>query len=469
MKHKSDIRFYPYVLLDSGTPGPFNYELADGTKVSFSHLPIYAGKGTGKRSEYHEAMALLCPWIKNHKFNKIRKILRSGSRILVKNSKKLHSEDSAFEYEKMLVAAIGRADLKLGPLTNKTDGGEGASGALKSKKTRRLISNNSKNTWAARSDNEKFAILSQLWNKQQDWWSSLNEDGKEEYSDKVKVGVREYLESISPEERAEFIAERKEHGVAWWAGLSDEKRKIAINNMQKGRKNWIKNRTLEEFEEFSNRCSVGMHKYLDSLTPEEYDYATTSLNRWRATLTPQELAAYRACAAQNPKDFHARLTQDERVEWGNEHSTNIKATLHSRTAEQKVNHVVNSKAAIASIPDTTCPHCGHVGKAQVMGQHHYDKCKSRKTPDYKFLRTSSQLSSNTEPSKSYEFFIYKAKEPFVFEVNGAPGRLTNKNRFGIRKSTKSTKLRLVKVGEENQVFLLPKSQAQNLYYKMQLK
>ena len=51
----------------------------------------------------------------------------------------LMSENDAFAQEKALILKYGRADLGTGTLLNLTDGGEGPSGAIRSKETREKI------------------------------------------------------------------------------------------------------------------------------------------------------------------------------------------------------------------------------------------------------------------------------------------------------------------------------------------
>ena len=63
--------FYVYALLDPRKPGKFRYG-----KWVFSHEPFYVGKGHGTRYNSHFIEVEL--GIKNHKTNKIRKIIREA-------------------------------------------------------------------------------------------------------------------------------------------------------------------------------------------------------------------------------------------------------------------------------------------------------------------------------------------------------------------------------------------------------
>jgi hypothetical protein len=98
--------------------------LSTKDKVFYTYLwlredgtPYYVGKGTGKRA------------------------IRKGSpqdlwRILIQEHE---SEADAFAAEIFLIAYYGRKDIGTGCLWNRTDGGDGSSGAIRSEETRRKI------------------------------------------------------------------------------------------------------------------------------------------------------------------------------------------------------------------------------------------------------------------------------------------------------------------------------------------
>jgi len=75
----------------------------------------------------HEAEALNTS-VRTHKLNTIRAILRSGGKLSYALPHFCDDEAEAHELERALISSIGRHDLKKGPLTNQTDGGEGATG-----------------------------------------------------------------------------------------------------------------------------------------------------------------------------------------------------------------------------------------------------------------------------------------------------------------------------------------------------
>jgi len=82
--------------------------------------PYYVGKGKGYRV-----------FSSNRSINKPK----DQSRIIF--LKQNLTEEEAFEHEKYMIAFLGRKDLGTGILRNKTDGGEGSSGAIISEETRR--------------------------------------------------------------------------------------------------------------------------------------------------------------------------------------------------------------------------------------------------------------------------------------------------------------------------------------------
>lgn len=90
---------------------------------SFRFEPFYVGKG--QSNKYYDRIKRSLTGGNPHKTNILRKYDRIEISVLsVKN------EDEAVALEKLLIATIGRFDLNKGPLTNKTDGGEGMSGSL---------------------------------------------------------------------------------------------------------------------------------------------------------------------------------------------------------------------------------------------------------------------------------------------------------------------------------------------------
>ena len=106
--------FYVYVYYD---PRPLKL-----------NQPVYVGKGTGDRDLSH--------WSRgshNKPFQdfishlKQRSLVPTWERVF-----ETENEDEAFAKEMQLIELYGRRDLKTGTLFNRTDGGEGPSGFIKS-------------------------------------------------------------------------------------------------------------------------------------------------------------------------------------------------------------------------------------------------------------------------------------------------------------------------------------------------
>ena len=98
----------------------YAYLREDGT-------PYYIGKGRGDRA-YKKGSRVFAPPPKNR---------------IIKLKQNL-TEEEAFKHEIYMIALFGRKDLGTGILHNRTDGGEGLSGAIRSKETRRKISESMK-------------------------------------------------------------------------------------------------------------------------------------------------------------------------------------------------------------------------------------------------------------------------------------------------------------------------------------
>jgi len=141
--------FYTYIYLDPRNPGKYIY----GDYI-FEFEPFYIGKGKYEQHLTHlnEAKNFLkkstidvqkkCS--NSYKIFKIRKIINSGLEPIILKVEENLSEQQSFDLEIWLIWAIGRNDLKTGPLSNLTSGGEGCSGYIKSIETRKKLSESQK-------------------------------------------------------------------------------------------------------------------------------------------------------------------------------------------------------------------------------------------------------------------------------------------------------------------------------------
>ncbi len=116
-----ETEYYIYVYLDPRKVGKFVYG-----NYEFEYEPFYVGKGKSYRHKRHLNESQLSD--KSHKSNLIKKLINTGHYPNILILKTEINEKEAFELEKELISVIGRYDLKTGPLTNKTEGGEGISG-----------------------------------------------------------------------------------------------------------------------------------------------------------------------------------------------------------------------------------------------------------------------------------------------------------------------------------------------------
>jgi hypothetical protein len=129
-----DKTYYTYIYLDPRKRGNYSYP---GLNMSFLYEPFYAGKGTGEKGVRCRRFAHISAARNSKKtsyfLNLIRKIEKNDFNMrnfVIKYNDEI-TELQSFETEETLIALIGRWDEENGPLTNKTDGGEGASGANK--------------------------------------------------------------------------------------------------------------------------------------------------------------------------------------------------------------------------------------------------------------------------------------------------------------------------------------------------
>ena len=96
--------------------------------------PFYVGKGRGLRLFIHEIEARGAG--RSHKLNTIRAITREGNDVGYQIIAFYDEEGQCHQREVGEILRIGRHDLKTGPLTNLTAGGEGTSGLSEETKQR---------------------------------------------------------------------------------------------------------------------------------------------------------------------------------------------------------------------------------------------------------------------------------------------------------------------------------------------
>ena len=88
--------------------------------------PLYVGMGHANRDVSHLKTVKRGRNLKNPHFcNILKKMLLEGTVPIIKRVAEGLTADEAKAEEKRLIKEIGRSDLRLGPLTNMTDGGDG--------------------------------------------------------------------------------------------------------------------------------------------------------------------------------------------------------------------------------------------------------------------------------------------------------------------------------------------------------
>ncbi len=134
------MKYYVYAYLDPRKIGNYQYD-----SYKFDYEPFYIGKGSNNRIDIH-----LKEKSNTHKSKLTNKLLKLGLEpIRIKLFENI-SEQDAYQKEIELIKLIGRSDLKLGPLTNLTNGGDGTPGCIFSEKELKRRSDASKgenNPW----------------------------------------------------------------------------------------------------------------------------------------------------------------------------------------------------------------------------------------------------------------------------------------------------------------------------------
>lgn len=200
--------FYVYTYLDPRKPG--NYIYGD---YKFDYEPFYVGKGSNSRSNCH----LNKNKDNSHFDRKIKKIQREccSDPIIIKYKEQL-LENEAFDFEKHMIQTIGRDDKKQGPLCNKTNGGDGASGCIRNTETRQRMSQSK--IGIKRPDNVKRKISESHTGK------SISDETKKKMSESNKgktpwnKGKTGYNISKPTEETKRKISETKKGKPPWNKG-----------------------------------------------------------------------------------------------------------------------------------------------------------------------------------------------------------------------------------------------------------
>lgn len=115
--------FYNYAYVDLSKPGRFTY---DSLSLSFLFEPFWIGKG--KRYRFLDIWNGRSKWFKA-KISKLKSEGFNPHHLVFKFNLNIE-ESAAMGVEVNFIGAIGRKDMKLGPLINMTNGGDGTSGLV---------------------------------------------------------------------------------------------------------------------------------------------------------------------------------------------------------------------------------------------------------------------------------------------------------------------------------------------------
>ena len=182
--------------------------------------PYYVGKGKGNRVYKRKKGEIHPP--------------KDKSRILI--LKKNITEEEAFKHEIYMIAVFGRKDLGTGILYNMTNGGDGASGAVRSEETRRKISiskSGENNPFYGKSLSEETKRKLSEANRGKDnplYGKSHSEETRRKISEgnKGKTHSQETRRKIS-----EAISGVKNGSAKIWKITFDDGRTIKLNTVKK--------------------------------------------------------------------------------------------------------------------------------------------------------------------------------------------------------------------------------------------
>ena len=131
--------FYVYCYLDPRFPGKFKYG-----EIEFDYKPFYIGKGKGRRCTRALEPNELKKQKRTIKRNYLESLYKNGYKPIVIKVYENLTEIESFDKEVYLIKLIGRMKYENGPLTNLSEGGDGASGYKHSDEAKSKVSSTHK-------------------------------------------------------------------------------------------------------------------------------------------------------------------------------------------------------------------------------------------------------------------------------------------------------------------------------------
>jgi hypothetical protein len=175
--------------------------------------PYYIGKGQGNRAYRRSKKDIKPP--------------KDKSRIIF--LKQNITEEEAFKHEIYMIAVFGRIDLGTGILHNKTDGGEGVSGRITSKESKRKIGESNKGKKRSEESKRKMSEIKK--------GKPLSSEHKIKLSEVKKNQSEETRKKISESHKGKTHSEesRIKMSEAQKGKIISEETKIKMSEAQKGK------------------------------------------------------------------------------------------------------------------------------------------------------------------------------------------------------------------------------------------
>lgn len=186
--------------------------------------PYYVGKGAGNRV-----------------YDKRRKTKPPKDKSRIIFLKQNLTEEEAFKHELYMIAVFGRKDLGTGILHNRTNGGEGSSGAVISEKTRKKMSEAGKNKILSEEHRRKISeankrriVSKETRKKMSEWVRSEETKKKMSEAGKNKILSEEHRRKLTGKTHSEDTRKKMSK---YAKNRSDEHRK-KLRESSKGKKWW---------------------------------------------------------------------------------------------------------------------------------------------------------------------------------------------------------------------------------------
>lgn len=229
--------FYTYIYLDPRKQGNYSY---NGDRDTFDYEPIYIGKGCRKRLDEHWDTIEKNKSRKYSPFlNKLKSLHNKGLKPIFYKILENVSEQEALDEEIRLIWVIGRKDLFMGSLLNRTWGGEGVSGFVHSEESRRKNSERNKGKKLSEETKRKMSEAFKGRKFTEEWRKKLSENNAmKKPENKKKISELRTGMKFSEEHKSR-ISKSKKGSIPWNKGktgiYSDETRK-KMSETHKGKK-----------------------------------------------------------------------------------------------------------------------------------------------------------------------------------------------------------------------------------------